>query len=402
MKRLSLLIIVVSFFCTASTHAATELETTVEKLNFERSLGDMVKATKAMFPTEKDHKIIDQQSAALAKLSTKWNWRFEADGESVAFRLNGPVAFNIKPIDPLYYKVEVNGKPYTFKPGTSYTDYVNQMHKLLNPSVAHLDFFLFESAHAVAPAVAAVYFASVFTIAGLAQNPPVARTCNYQNLDLSRINATSDYAGAFYDSNAIGTLGFKSGKVCRRSDGRMPNVPGQRIGMLAKNFLPSGKFYAEAARTNAGRAQLDSAMFSNCIFQTQQYCADQVGSVRWNMTPFMAHESCKLAWTAYKSCEFPTVIAAPAVRTAVVAPAAKQKPGPVKAQPAPKARQAAPAPAAAPAAEPAAAIVPDVTAQNDKPTSRSYNSVDQTCMTDINGNHICPPAEMSETDLDFE
>lgn len=352
-----------------SAQAATETDLLVESLNYRNSLSDMVSVAKENFGGERNHELIDKQIDPLKKLIGKWNWRFENVNETVAFRLNGQIQHHVKPVDPINWVYELNGKNLVFKPGMSFEEFGEAVTKILNAKTARMEGLFFDRADAFFPPLGLFSILAVNTIMfDAAQRKQATQNCNYYDLDLGKVfppNIRSNNFAAFYDSSQA-INGFKYGKVCRRNNGAMPSTPERRIGQLAKNFLPSGKFYRAASQYAQDPTALRSVMYSNCIFQTQQPCADLPGSVTWNMTRQMAQESCNLGLAAYTRCEFPE-------RAVVV---------PVKVS-VPKKRKGS-------VTQPVLVAEP--------PPARSVNSVPD-CIKDKTGLDHCPPPEVPESEF---
>ncbi len=105
---------------------------------------------KKIFTTEEDHRQISYEFVKLKKITEKWLWRVEVQGESLAFRVNGKVQALVKP-EPGYYRVfSVNGQKVEFKKGMSLLSYMNQVEVAMKKSAFNLEDLFINEAEAFA------------------------------------------------------------------------------------------------------------------------------------------------------------------------------------------------------------------------------------------------------------
>ncbi len=120
----------------------------IKKLNQHGSLSQMKQSLKQVFTTDEDQRLIDQTFAKLRKKAKHWLWRYEAKGDSVAFRVNGKVQLMLKADPSNFDAVYVNGHLLEINRGKSFRSFTNDVEKVLKKSVVKWESLFIQEADA--------------------------------------------------------------------------------------------------------------------------------------------------------------------------------------------------------------------------------------------------------------
>lgn len=103
---------------------------------------------KMIFTTDEDHRKISYEFVKLKKITEKWDWRYEVQGDSIGFRVNGKVQAYVKPVSGSFRKFTVNGTPIEFKKGLSFQAYLNQVETATKNNAFNLEELFIQKAEA--------------------------------------------------------------------------------------------------------------------------------------------------------------------------------------------------------------------------------------------------------------
>ena len=121
----------------------------VKVLNRSKSIKNMSVALKMIFRSPEDHRQIDKDAKAIAKMAAKSSWRYEVKGKKeIAFRADGRVYFTFRPVDINRGKFLFNGRKFVINPKLSYEQHKARMSKILKNQTAGLEQFFINEAHA--------------------------------------------------------------------------------------------------------------------------------------------------------------------------------------------------------------------------------------------------------------
>lgn len=120
----------------------------IKGMNSEASMSNMQDTLNSYFSTAEDKRHIETDFIKLKAVAKNWNWRFEPQGDSVAFRLNGKVQYVFKVDESKPSSIFVNGQEVAIPNGKTYLAFKKEFESALNKTALNLDSLFFEEAHA--------------------------------------------------------------------------------------------------------------------------------------------------------------------------------------------------------------------------------------------------------------
>lgn len=272
---------------------AEDLKSHVQTLNAEPEIADAVVVLKDIFRTTEDHRQIDLLAKDLKKSAAKSVWRFEVDGDKVAFRFNGKVQFHISEVNPETNSFLLNGRAVYFKPGKSFKAANLEVQNILKAkTTAGLQTLFIQEAHAgwFLPLLGLFAFVGGASAAE-ASMPPGLRCVR----SVSVTSPVDHRRNPFYQRASQLSGGFKGA----RCNG-MPTNMDQRLRLVANNYKPNGRFRSDYANNQCVHLAGNEAeyLICQCIRRKTNANCD----IGWNMTPEMANATCRLGFDMYNAC----------------------------------------------------------------------------------------------------
>ncbi len=123
----------------------------LKQLNQSATMQFMADSLKDVFPTQEDHRVINYEFVKMQKLSENWLWRFEVQGDSIAFRVNGKVQALFKPVSNDGRSFEMNGKRIDIKKGMSFRAFLAKVEGAMVSNSRPFERLFIERAEAIFP-----------------------------------------------------------------------------------------------------------------------------------------------------------------------------------------------------------------------------------------------------------
>lgn len=291
------LFVAMSVVLTSTTGYANSmrLATVVQNLNEYGSFEGMRSALKAQFTTQEDHKGIDADLSKIKEAVTKWMWRYEVSGDSIAFRVNGAIAGKFKILDVDKREFLINGKSFVLSPGMSYMAASKKISEFTKSDVASFQDLFIGKAHAALPFLPV--FISLGFLVGIGRQVNAA-TINTEKAfyepakrprgPVLRCIQTFDYASVVQKPSPYYRISGIPNNTWFRSDangywkGKVPASTKERLSAIAYNYVTGHHKFST---------------IDECVERKQHRA-----NYGWLMKPATAQLHCEAGWLVCQSC----------------------------------------------------------------------------------------------------